>query len=160
MEYTEEACASIKEISQNIVAACPVFRNNARGGRVWIAESQFRDALRASPELAVMSFFLQYHLQEAGEQAIRKTVVKNRRGFMSSHARTATKIAQAILGGEIPESPEGFRADGMRFTDAMEYVAHVGARYASSTLATVQEVVEADDPPRPKFSLADLLGKA
>jgi len=157
-DYTEEAAAAIREIVGNI--SFPTHRAVARGGRVWIGVAQLRDAMHASQDLALQSFFLQYWLQEEKEQDFRRTVVKNRRGFMSSHARTATRVAQAILGGEIPEPPEGgFRADGIRFTDAIAYAAHVGARYAASTLAVIQEVVQENDPPRQRFSLADLLGR-
>ena len=115
-------------------------------GYPFITTNEFRTALRANPELAMLSFIMQYTLQEDYEKDSRETVEDNNRGFMSSHAKTATRIAEAImLGGELEMPEGGFRADGMQFFDQISYANHVGARYAASTLRTVIGVLIAND---------------
>lgn len=117
--------------------------------RSWpfVGEETFRQALLRDRELAMASFMLQYTLQEEVEVGARETLLKNKRGFMSSHAKTATRVAEAIVSGEaIPLPDGGFRADGQRFQTMEDYAAHVGSRYAKSTLRACIEVMCAQDP--------------
>lgn len=117
------------------------------GSYPFIGEKGFREKLNENEELAMLSFIMQYTLQEEFEQVSRETVVKNRRGFMSSHAKTATRVAEAILeGAECIMPYDGFRADGKTFTDQTAYALHVGRRYAQSTLRATIEVLISQDP--------------
>ena len=118
------------------------------GFRQWpfIGKDAFRRLMKENDEVALNSFILQYFLQEEVEQATRETLEKNKRGFMSSHAKTATAIAQAVIDGvEVPVPYDGFKADGARFTSMMEYATHVGGRYAESTLKEVIRHIRSTD---------------
>lgn len=113
----------------------------------FLYENEFREVLQANDELAVLSFLMQYKLQEEFEVNERRTVTKNKQGFMNSHEKYGTLIAEAILcGGEVFMPPGGFKADGLRFQDQMLYAMHVGRRYAASTLrATIKSIIAEDE---------------
>ena len=133
------------EVIESLV---PYVRVQNVGFRQWpfLGKAAFRKILQEDTNASLASFILQFHLQDESEQMCRETIEKNRRGYMSSHAKTATAIAQAMLSGEEIFPPSGgFKADGMRFDTMMEYAQHVGSRYAESTLKEVIRYMRQND---------------
>lgn len=111
----------------------------------FVGEKAVRARLEADPTLRVTNAILMYHLQEAYEQSSKETKDKNRRGFMSSHARTATTIIQSLLLGVEPA--EGtFSADGSKFEGWETYLSHIGGRYAKQLAVSLRTHAIVQDP--------------
>ena len=70
------------------------------GFRQWpfIGEEALRERLQANPKAARLSFMLTYCLQTEDEIHMKETTLKNRRGFMSSHALPSTGIGTHVVG--------------------------------------------------------------
>lgn len=111
----------------------------------FIGEKGVRKALAANPDLLVTNAVLMYHLQTTGEQAIKSTTDKNRRGLMSSHAKTASKVIESLLNGVEPADVE-FKADGFTFGSCDEYLRHIGGRYAKQLSVALRAWAMAQEP--------------
>lgn len=135
----------LNDIAKAVNEICPI-KTDKKRPYPFIYETEFREQLQANDELAMLSFLMQYRLQEEFEVNERRTVNKNGRGFMNSHEKYGTLIAEAILsGGEVFMPPGGFKADGLRFQDQISYALHVGRRYAASTLRATLRVIVSED---------------
>ena len=136
---------SIEATLGYLASAIPPVVN--RDGRQYpfIGEKGVRRALEDNPSLRIVNAVLMYWLQTETEQAAKETVLKNRRGLMSSHAATGTKVIEAALSGVLDEESE-FRADGIRFTGASAYLEHVGGRYAKQLAIALRSFAIAQEP--------------
>lgn len=135
----EEALATITETVNPVVC---------RDGRQYpfIGEKGVRAALMASTDLRMVNAVLMFHLQTAAEQSQRKTEDKNRRGLMSSHATTGSKVIAALLAGvELPPDAE-YKCDGMTFVGHEAYLTHLGGRYAKQLSLCLREYAIAREP--------------
>ena len=61
-----------------------------------------------------------YHLQTEVEQGRKETVVKNKRGLMSSHAAGASRVIRAVLAGIDLDENNEYKADGYVFSGHQE----------------------------------------
>lgn len=103
-----------------------------RDGRQYpfIGEKGVRRVLEDRDDVRMANAILMYHLQTEFEQATSETKDKNRRGLMSSHAATATKVIQAVLAGADLDEEAEYKADGFKFVGHEAYLTHIGGRYA------------------------------
>ncbi len=103
-----------------------------RDGRQYpfIGEKGVRRVLEDRDDIRIANAFLMYHLQTEFEQASKETKDKNRRGLMSSHAATATKVIESLLNGAPCDEETEYKADGFKFVGQMAYLSHIGSRYA------------------------------
>ena len=119
-----------------------------RDGRQYpfVGEKSVRKALEDNADLKVANAVLMYWLQTETEQAIKSTTDKNRRGLMSSHAATGTKVIEAAIAGvELDETVE-LRADGFTFTGQSAYLTHIGGRYAKQLSCALRSFAIAQEP--------------
>ena len=119
-----------------------------RDGRQYpfVGEKGVRRALDDRPELKMVNAILMYWLQTENEQATKSTVVKNRRGLMSSHAATASKVIEAVLAGADLDPDQVYKADGASFTGTSAYLEHVGGRYAKQLSVALRSWAIAQEP--------------
>jgi len=122
----------------------PVITTDARM-YPFVGEKAVRARLEADDDLRVVNAVLMYHLQEAFEQSSKETKDKNRRGYMSSHARTATTIVQSLLLGVEPADGT-FSADGSKFEGWQSYLTHIGGRYAKQLAVSLRTHAIIQDP--------------
>lgn len=123
-------CTDLNTTLSALAAVIPPVVN--RDGRQYpfIGEKGVRRVLEDREDVRVANAILMYHLQTEFEQATKETKDKNRRGLMSSHAATATKVIEGLLAG-APLDEEGvYKADGFKFQGAQAYLTHIGGRYA------------------------------
>lgn len=71
----------------------------------FLTKAQIKDRLESDSEFRKQAILILFKLQTEHEQMTSSTLVRNRRGFMSSHAVHGTRIARLIEAGE-PLSPE------------------------------------------------------
>lgn len=119
-----------------------------RDGRQYpfIGEKGVRKAIEDNADLKVANAVLMFWLQTDVEQAKRETTDKNKRGLMSSHAATATKVITALLAGqELDESLE-YKCDGFKFTGHEAYLTHVGSRYAKQLSVALRAFAMQQEP--------------
>jgi hypothetical protein len=119
-----------------------------RDGRQYpfIGEKGVRKAIEDSADLKVANAVLMFWLQTDVEQAKRETTDKNRRGLMSSHAATASKVISALIAGsELDETLE-YKCDGSKFSGHMAYLEHVGGRYAKQLSIALRAFAMQQEP--------------
>jgi len=66
----------------------------------FVTKAQLKARLESEPAFRREAMTILLALQTEGEQATEQTIVKNRQGFMSSHAVNGTRIAKKIRAGE------------------------------------------------------------
>lgn len=130
MQATINELSSLDSCLDFLAAAIPPVVN--RDGRQYpfIGEKGVRAALERDEELKIANAVLMFHLQTEFEQATKETKDKNRRGFMSSHATTGTKLVQALLNGEMGDEDKEYKVDGLALVGSTSFLRHVGGRYA------------------------------
>jgi hypothetical protein len=69
--------------------------------------------LASSEEYRKTAMVTLYNLQTAYEQSTKSTLVRNKAGFMSSHAVWGSKIALKIIAGEELDADETARMDSI-----------------------------------------------
>jgi hypothetical protein len=113
----------------------------------FVGEKGVRAHLSSSQELKVANAFLMYFLQTESEQAKRSTEDKNRRGLMSSHAKTCSAVITALQNGIPEEELEiELRADGFEFSDVSAYLTHIGGRYAKQLSVVLRDHAISKEP--------------
>ena len=119
-----------------------------RDGRQYpfIGEKGVRRALEDNADLKVANAVLMYWLQTETEQAAKETVLKNKRGLMSSHAATATKVIEAAIAGVALDEEVELKADGFTFTGQTTYLTHIGGRYAKQLSVALRAWAMAEEP--------------
>jgi hypothetical protein len=130
MTINTSRLASLESTLAALAEAVPPVVN--RDGRQYpfIGEKGVRRALEDRNDLRIANAFLMYHLQTEFEQSSKETKDKNRRGLMSSHAATATKVIEALLNGAPLDEEAEYKADGFKFYGHEAYLTHIGSRYA------------------------------
>lgn len=123
-------CTNLEATIEALAAVIPPVVN--RDGRQYpfIGEKGVRKVLAAREDVRMANAVLMFHLQTEYEQASSETKDKNRRGLMSSHAATATRVISAFLAGAGLDEEAKYKADGFVFSGATAYLTHIGGRYA------------------------------
>ena len=135
----ESTLSAIAEVIEPVVC---------RDGRQYpfVGEKTVRAALEADENLRIANAFLMFHLQTEFEQATKETKDKNRRGFMSSHAGTGTKIVQAMLDGGTLDPDQEYKVDGLRLIGHEAFLRHVGGRYAKQLSVSLRVLAIQREP--------------
>ena len=138
--------ATLRDTIVALVEAIPPVVN--RDGRQYpfIGEKGVRRALDDNPALKQVNAVLMYHLQTAVEQGAKETIEKNKRGLMSSHAATASKLIASLLVGAEPDPETVYKADGFSFVGHEAYLTHVGSRYAKQLSVALRSAAIAAEP--------------
>jgi hypothetical protein len=119
-----------------------------RDGRQYpfVGEKTVRARLEADEDLRIANAVLMYHLQTEFEQASKETKDKNRRGLMSSHAATGTKIVEALIAGASLDEAAEYKADGIRFVGHWAFLSHIGGRYAKQLSVALRVFAIGQEP--------------
>lgn len=83
--------ASLNELVPAVVAQPPMYP--------FVGQKACKSALDSRPEVQVAMMATLLHLQTEVEQQVRDTKDKNKRGFMSSHAKHGTAVGEKIRDG-------------------------------------------------------------
>jgi hypothetical protein len=123
-------CTDLNATIKALAGVIPPVVN--RDGRQYpfVGEKGVRKVLEVRPDVKIANAVLMYHLQTEYEQAASETKDKNRRGLMSSHAATATKVIASYLAGAGLDEEAEYNDDGFVFNGATAYLTHIGGRYA------------------------------
>jgi hypothetical protein len=65
----------------------------------FVTKSQLKEKIASSPSFAISCLLVMHARQTAHEQETKSTTVRNRRGFMSSHAVNGSKLAEKVISG-------------------------------------------------------------
>jgi hypothetical protein len=120
----------------------------SRDARVYpfVGEKAVRARLENDPDLRTLVAVTMFHLQTDAEQAKRETIEKNKRGLMSSHAASASKLIQSLILGASPDEALEYRCDGQKFTGHEAFLQHIGGRYAKQTSVCLRTWAMAENP--------------
>ena len=101
--------------------------------------------LAASEDYRKSAIVLLFNLQTQFEQETKSTLVRNHRGFMSSHAVNGSKIAQKILNGETLSEEEIAKMDSIvcHYTKQLAAEGRRQALAENPELATVAKLFSA-----------------
>ena len=102
--------------------------------------------LASDPEYRKSAIVLLFNLQTQYEQETRSTLVRNHRGFMSSHAVHGTRIAKRIIAGETLSDEDTARMDSIvcHYTKQLAAEGRRAALAENPALASVAKLFSAD----------------
>jgi hypothetical protein len=109
---------------------------NTTNNYPFTTKSSIKSQLDTSPEYRREVMVLLYQLQTYHEKSTNSTLVRNRVGFMSSHAVNGSKIAKKLLAGETLTDEETAKMDAI----APRYSRQLAVHYRTEMMAKNPEL--------------------
>lgn len=104
----------------------------------FVTKAQLKSRIEADLDFAKECLVVMYNRQTEYEQEAKTTVVRNRRGFMSSHAVRGANLALKVLSGEYLNPDE----ESLLQSIVSSYTKQLASHFRSQTLAEKPELAE------------------
>jgi len=105
----------------------------------FLTKNQIKERIASDPEFARECLLVIFRRQTEPEQNAKETILRNKRGFMSSHAVRGTTLAMKILGGEWLNPDE----EGLVTAIAGSYTKQLASHFRQAALEERPELAAA-----------------